>query len=143
LEHERNLELTVAAFRDYQAGVMPAGPGARALIGTFAHVDAVLRDETPGLPVVLDNDRRVENLLRGQARPLHLGLANYCWFSDPSKALCLKLADTPGREPAAGGHVRLGPLPAGHPLPLPPAGLGRGRPHHHRLPRRSGPRAAR
>jgi len=34
---------------------------------------------------------------------LHLGTANYCWFSDPSKALCLKLAGTPGAEkPLAG-----------------------------------------
>jgi hypothetical protein len=32
----------------------------------------------------------------GQARQkLHLGVANYCWFTDPSKALCLRLAGTP------------------------------------------------
>jgi hypothetical protein len=27
-----------------------------------------------------------------QAQQLHLGNANYCWFTDPSRALCLKLA---------------------------------------------------
>jgi hypothetical protein len=26
---------------------------------------------------------------------LHLGPANYCWFTDPSRALCLRLAGTP------------------------------------------------
>jgi len=26
---------------------------------------------------------------------LHLGAANYCWFVDPSRALCLKLAGNP------------------------------------------------
>jgi hypothetical protein len=25
---------------------------------------------------------------------LHLGVANYCWFTDPSRAMCLKLAGT-------------------------------------------------
>ena len=28
------------------------------------------------------------------APALHLGPANYCWFTDPSRALCLKLAGT-------------------------------------------------
>jgi len=34
---------------------------------------------------------------------LHLGPANYCWFTDPSRALCLKLAGTPNADrPLAG-----------------------------------------
>jgi hypothetical protein len=34
---------------------------------------------------------------------LHLGAANYCWFTDPSRALCLKLAGTPNAgKPLAG-----------------------------------------
>jgi hypothetical protein len=45
-------------------------------------------------PSVLDTDRRIENLLRAQAASLHVGPANYCWFRDPSKALCLRLAGT-------------------------------------------------
>ncbi|MGW3730855.1 hypothetical protein [Streptomyces sp. F001] len=35
------------------------------------------------------------NLLIKRAKVLHLGPANYCWFTDPSRALCLKLAGTP------------------------------------------------
>ena len=34
---------------------------------------------------------------------LHLGTSNYCWFADPSRALCLKLAGTPaGDKPLIG-----------------------------------------
>ena len=34
---------------------------------------------------------------------LHLGTANYCWFTDPSRALCLKLAGNPaGDKPLIG-----------------------------------------
>jgi hypothetical protein len=40
----------------------------------------------------LDSDRRVENLLRAQAGTLHVGTATYCWFRDPPKAHCLRLA---------------------------------------------------
>jgi hypothetical protein len=53
--------------------------------------------------VVLDNERRLEMLLRQQSKSLHLQTANYCWFRDPSKALCLKLAGTPtATAPLAG-----------------------------------------
>ena len=36
----------------------------------------------------------------GQARqrPAPGALANYCWFTDPSRALCLKLAGTPAAD---------------------------------------------
>ena len=90
-EHQHHLELTVAAFRDYQQGILPTGPGARALIGRFDHIDAALQPQ-PGEAAVLDNDRRLENLLRSHAEVLHVGTANFCWFTDPSKALCLRLA---------------------------------------------------
>ncbi len=63
-------------------------------------------------------------MLAKRAGTLHLGAANYCWFTDPSRALCLKLAGTAGRRPAAAGNVRLRTMPAGHPPRLPPAGLG-------------------
>lgn len=90
-EHAHHLELTVAAFNDYRSGIMPSGPGARELINAFEHVDSQLRQDcTP--PVVITNERRLESLLRRQARVLHTGPANYCWFKDPSKALCLRLA---------------------------------------------------
>jgi hypothetical protein len=90
-EHQHHLELTVAAFRDYQHGILPTGPGARALIQRFDHIDAALQPP-PGQPAVLATDRRLENLLRQQADVLHVGAANFCWFTDPSKALCLRLA---------------------------------------------------
>ncbi|WP_300014748.1 hypothetical protein [Pseudonocardia sp.] len=41
---------------------------------------------------MLPTGRRLENLLRQQADVLHVGAANFCWFTDPSKALCLRLA---------------------------------------------------
>jgi hypothetical protein len=34
-------------------------------------------------------------MLAKRAKTLHLGVANYCWFTDPAKALCLRLAGTP------------------------------------------------
>ena len=93
-EEEHHLRLTIDAFRQFQAGQLPAGPGARDLIAAFTQVDCALRDSAPAEPSVLDTDRRVENLLRAQAASLHVGPANYCWFRDPSKALCPRLAGT-------------------------------------------------
>jgi hypothetical protein len=94
-EADRNLELVWAEFRNYQQGIMPAGPGARELAEFFAHVDAELAPETAEAPKVQRSDREVLNLLTKRAGTLHLGTANYCWFTDPSRALCLKLAGTP------------------------------------------------
>lgn len=94
-EEEHHLQLTVHAFRDAQAGALPSGPGARSLIEAFAHVDAALTLAASSDPKVLNDDRHLENLLRKQADVLHVGPANFCWFRDPSKALCLRLAGTP------------------------------------------------
>ena len=41
-EAERNLQLVLTEFRNYQDGVMPAGPGARELTEFFATVDGDL-----------------------------------------------------------------------------------------------------
>ncbi|GAA3123620.1 hypothetical protein [Nonomuraea salmonea] len=102
-EEAHKIELIAQMFSDYQQGQMPAGPGARHLIDTFAHVDAALKDQPAGEPNVLDNERRIENLLRKTAKTLHIGTANYCWFRDPAKALCLRLAGTPdAKKPLAG-----------------------------------------
>ncbi|WP_189312911.1 hypothetical protein [Streptomyces brasiliensis] len=38
------------------------------------------------------------NLLTKRAKVLHLGPANYCWFTAPSRALCLRLAGTPAAD---------------------------------------------
>ena len=46
-------------------------------------------------PTVVDSDQEVRTLLAEVAGVRHLGVANYCWFIDPAKALCLKLAGTP------------------------------------------------
>ncbi|MBK3560310.1 hypothetical protein JHN55_28030 [Streptomyces sp. MBT56] len=102
-QEEHHLQLTSQAFADYRAGKLPAGPGARDLIKAFEHIDDALVEHDPGTAAVLDNERRLEMLLRQQSKSLHLQTANYCWFRDPSKALCLKLAGTPNAtKPLAG-----------------------------------------
>jgi hypothetical protein len=100
-EADRNLELVWTEFRNYQQGIMPAGPAARELTEFFAHVDSKLGD--PAAPKTQASDREILNLLTKRTRTLHLGVANYCWFTDPSRALCLKLAGTPTADrPLAG-----------------------------------------
>lgn len=94
-ERIRNLDLVLAEFRNYQQGLMPAGPGARELIDLFAHIDAKLDTLEPGPPKTQISDRDMLDLLTKRANTLHLAPANYCWFADPSRALCLKLAETP------------------------------------------------
>ncbi len=102
-EADRNLELLWAEFRNYQHGVLPAGPGARELTELFAHIDGQLAPEDSAATKVQRNNREVLNLLTKRARTLHLATANYCWFTDPSRALCLKLAGTPNADrPLAG-----------------------------------------
>ncbi len=102
-EAERNLELIWAEFRNYRQGIMPAGPGARELTEFFAHIDGKLAAGDAGVPKTQASDRDVLNLTTKRAQALHLGVANYCWFTDPSRALCLKLAGTPGAsKPLAG-----------------------------------------
>ncbi|MFH9944404.1 hypothetical protein ACH4OT_34450 [Streptomyces murinus] len=103
IQEEHHMELTAQAFADYRAGKLPAGPGARDLIKAFEHIDDELAEHDPGTAAVLDNERRLEMMLRQQSKSLHLQAANYCWFRDPSKALCLKLAGTPNAtKPLAG-----------------------------------------
>lgn len=94
-EADRNLSLVLAEFRNYQQGILPAGPGARQLTEFFTSVDAALDTESVAAPKVQRNDRDILNLLSKRAKVLHLGPANYCWFTDPTRALCLKLAGTP------------------------------------------------
>ena len=97
-EADRNLELVLAEFRNYQQGILPAGPGARNLTEFFATIDADLNTESTAAPKIQRNDRDILNLLSKRAKALHLGAANYCWFTDPSRALCLKLAGTPNAD---------------------------------------------
>jgi len=92
-ESDRNLQLVLDEFQNYQQGILPAGPGARSLTEFFASVDGKL--DPAAAPKTQRSDRDVLNLLTKRAKVLHLGPANYCWFTDPSRALCLKLAGTP------------------------------------------------
>ncbi|MGH3971920.1 MAG: hypothetical protein ACRDS9_01125 [Pseudonocardiaceae bacterium] len=102
-EAERNLDLVWTEFRNDQQGIMPARPGARELTEFFAHIDGKLTTSEVGTPKTQRSDREVLNLLTKRAQALHLGAANYCWFTDPSRALCLKLAGTPHADrPLAG-----------------------------------------
>ncbi len=102
-EADRNLQIVLAEFRNYQQGILPAGPGARNLTDFFACIDSDLPTESAPAPKVQRNDRDILNLLSKRAKVLHLGPANYCWFTDPARALCLKLAGTPNADrPLAG-----------------------------------------
>ncbi|MEU9919581.1 hypothetical protein [Streptomyces sp. NPDC051001] len=92
---DRVIRKAPEAFRDFQEGRLPAGPGARSLIEAFALVDAELKEAARTDPKVLKDDAHLESLLRKQAQTLHVGAANFCWFRDPAKALCLRLAGTP------------------------------------------------
>jgi hypothetical protein len=94
-EQTRNKNLTLAAFRDYQNGIRPAGPGARDLIDHFKTVDEEILAMQASSPGTRPGDEEVIQLLARRAKTLHLGIANYCWFADPSRALCLLLAGTP------------------------------------------------
>ncbi len=94
-ESDRNLDLIRQEFGNYQNGIMPAGPGARELTAFFAHVDGDLSAYAAIAPSVAATDQHLLNLLSKRAGVLHLGSANYCWFTNPSQALCLRLAGTP------------------------------------------------
>ncbi|WP_380286546.1 hypothetical protein [Kitasatospora purpeofusca] len=90
-EAKEKLARTVEVFRQFQEGRLPAGPGAEALLASFRSVEEELAQHDAG-PAKAVSDRQIELLLKGKAATLHLGVANYCWFEDPAKALCLKLA---------------------------------------------------
>lgn len=102
-EQEHKMRVALNAFHNYQNGIRPAGPGASDLLDFFAFVDEQL--DSSGAPNIKRSDQEVTNLLAKRAKALHLGPANYCWFLDPSKALCLKLAGAHARgatEPLIG-----------------------------------------
>jgi hypothetical protein len=60
----------VAEFRNYQAGILPAGPGARELI---EFVDGDLAEHAATSPNVTTSDQHVLNLLTKRSQVLHLG----------------------------------------------------------------------
>ncbi|MFG2998538.1 hypothetical protein [Streptomyces sp. NPDC048340] len=92
-EAKEKTRRTVEAYRQFEQGQLPAGPGADSLLAAFRAVESELADHEPG-PAKVVTDRQIELLLKKKASVLHLSAANYCWFEDPAKALCLKLAGT-------------------------------------------------
>jgi hypothetical protein len=98
-ERDHKMRVTLDAYRDYQDGIRPAGPGAKELLDFFKFVDGELGQ--PGAPNVKRSEQELTNLLAKRAGMLHLGSANHCWFLDPSKALCLKLAGRSARDATA------------------------------------------
>lgn len=94
-EEKRNLAIVTEEWENARAGIKPSGPGARDLLEFFRSVDGKLDDALQTAPNVITNDQQVRGMLAKRAKTLHLGAANYCWFADPAKALCLKLAGTP------------------------------------------------
>lgn len=110
-ESARNLDLVWVELRNYQQGILPAGPGARELTEFFAHIDAKLPPTGADAAKVQRNDREVLALMTKRAATLHLAAANYCWFTDPSRALCLKLADTPHADNPLAGMCDSGRCP--------------------------------
>jgi hypothetical protein len=94
-EQKRNLGLILDEIDNYQRGVRPSGPHAHDLIEFFDAVDSKLTDEQRAAPKIILNDQELRRMLAKRAKTLHLGVANYCWFTDPGKALCLRLAGTP------------------------------------------------
>ncbi len=97
-ESKRNLELTMAEYQRHLQGIQPSGPGAADLVKFFESVDGALAEEARTSPSVVLSDQQVRTMLAKRAGTLHLGTANYCWFTDPSRALCLKLAGTPDAD---------------------------------------------
>ena len=92
VESDHKLLLAKQALDDFRAGRMPAGPGARQLIEQLKLADEALRLEEVVSPRVAKSDRAAENIIREIAEALHVNVANYCFFRDPSQALCLRLA---------------------------------------------------
>jgi hypothetical protein len=97
-EQERNVKLLLEEWRNFHNGVLPAGPGARELTEFFASIDGPLSELAAKAPKSLATDQEARTLLGKRAGALHLGPANYCWFTDPSRALCLKQAGTPNAD---------------------------------------------
>ncbi|WP_228839009.1 site-specific integrase [Nocardia amamiensis] len=117
-EQQRNLELVLTEFRNFQNGIMPSGPGARELIDSFRSVDDALTEHARSAPKLLASDQELRNLLTKRARVLHLGTSNFCWFADPSRALCLRMAGTPTADNRCSDCVI---QPAAHKPPTTPA----------------------
>jgi hypothetical protein len=97
-EQRRNLALVQAEYGNYKNGIMPSGPGARDLAAFFAATAGAPAGPGRQPPAVIPGDQQVRAMLARRAKTLHFGPANFCWFTDPAKALCLRQAGTPGAD---------------------------------------------
>ena len=125
-EADRNLELVWAEFRNYQQGIMPAGPGARELTEFFASIDGKLAAGDPEAPRVQRSDREILNLMTKRASALHLGTANYCGSpTRPGRSA----SSSPGPPPPTGPSPGCATPPAARrPLTTPTTGPSGPRP---------------
>ncbi|HEV2633810.1 MAG TPA: hypothetical protein VGX23_01615 [Actinocrinis sp.] len=104
-EQQRNLEIVAAQYEQFTRGVMPSGPGADELVQFLQCVDGKL-GKVAGLTAnVVLSDRQVQSMMARRAKTLHLGAANYCWYQDPDKALCHKLARRQGQVAGVQGPM--------------------------------------
>jgi hypothetical protein len=94
-EHRRNLGLLLDEITNYQQGIRPSGPHAKDLLAFFDAVDGQLTDEQRAATKIILNDQELRRMLTKRAETLYVGVANYCWLTDPARALCLRLAGTP------------------------------------------------
>ena len=97
-EQKRNLDVLIEEMTNYRNGIRPSGPHAKNLLEFFDTVDGKLTDEQRAAPKIVVTVQELRGMLSKRAKTLHLGVANYCWFTDPSKALCLRLAGTPDAD---------------------------------------------
>ena len=70
-------------------------PGARSLTNSSPPSTPTQTPHSRRRRRVQRNDRDILTCSPNARRHCALGPANYCWFTDPSRALCLKLAGTP------------------------------------------------
>jgi hypothetical protein len=69
-EAKEKLKRTVEAYRQFEQGQLPAGPGADALLAAFRAVETELGDHDAG-PAKVVTDRQIELLLKQKASVLH------------------------------------------------------------------------
>jgi hypothetical protein len=86
LEADHKLQLVLTEFRNYQQGILPAGPAARSLTEFFATIDADLNTESTAAPKIQRNDHDILNLLSKRAKALHLGPRTTSTRAHPPRA---------------------------------------------------------
>ena len=123
-EAERNLSLVAEEYRNYQNGIMPAGPGGRELAAFFDGVEGQMAAAAPN---VAASDQHLLNLLSKRAKILHISAGELLLVQRPIPGTVPDPGRPDRRGRPADRHVRLRALPAGHPPPAAPRRVGRHR----------------